>query len=632
MGRYALPGNAETLTELGSGRVGWLNLNLQVGSHTINRVSTTSFFLTKEIHLVGDYSDGWPSDLAYSDDNDSFDESTVWTASEYNAELNETYFSLAGSTQFVDGANPNAGFNGMATLAVRADGSAANIAALLATSNDGSSAANAISWANLITDDANVNAGDIIELYDGGGSYTAATGIVLEMTADMSGTSGNPTIVRAAAGNTPVIQNTGNAIGIDFATGSNFIDVDLDVSVAATNDGVHASGTSGTNGSIYQFTNTYRGDVTGTAGVSSCEDGVATDDDAELRLMNMSFDDLIENGATSGQALTNHTNGKLLCINVNVRNCGVVYADGTPTACSLFWFGGEISGNNATGFETTGGIISNGSTTGMVHLDGVTITHANSSNALFQLTQNNQSARLQFYDCTFNLTGGTTNQMDSDSRFVNCTFNLTGSGFQIRQTQNSRCYFWNNTVNMATIEQMFRVQNGAQVDFQNNLFDMRNASGSGAVVGYNSYTGTQLGFVYNNRFIGSASDAQFTFIDCKVVGNTFAGFTLTSGRRSLDQGVTSGITGSETSQNIFHDCTGGNGAYFLDVSITPDYNIFSGTTASESEALGREIDIELDGNFYPTTLGVFEGARQLAGGDGGLGGRGKTINHGLTIQ
>lgn len=504
----------------------------------------------------------------------------------------------------------------MATLAVRADGTASDIATLIASSNDGSSAANAISWTNLIADtsywtsyDPGTNGADIIELYDSGGSYTAATGFVLEMLSTMSGVSGDPTIVRAATGNTPVIQNTGSAIGIEFSTGSNFIDVDLDVTIGAAEDAVHSAGTSGTNGSSYQFTNTFRGNITGTAGISACEDGISTDDTAEIRAFGCTLTDIVENGASSGQALTSHTGGKILAIDCTINDCNVAYADGSPVGASLIMIGGSISGCTEGGITAT-------TTEGRVVVQNVTINHS-SSTRVFGHTASNQAGRMRFYDCTFNLTGGTNCQFNSDSHFEGCTFNITGTATQIRVSGNSRCFFWRNTVNMDTIYQFFRVQSSAQVDFQGNLFSIAN-SGNGTVVGYNGYTGSQRGFVYNNRFVGASAGtrAQCNFIDCDVIQNTFANLgNAGNGERALDASVTTDASGNpvvsggfEIYQNIFHNCVGNSGAYLISSDITDDNNVFSGTTAVETETYSRDTDVEFDGSWFPTTEGIFEGA------------------------
>ena len=610
--RTDLPGTAVLF---GGGLLtGWTGLSLSVGTYTVKQVAST-LFNSKQIILAGDYSGGWPTKLAYTNDVDTVTYATTFTSTTYNAGDDQTTFVFSSFSPYVVGQNPNAGFNFMATLAVRADGTAANIAALVASDNDGSSAANAISWANLIADDANVSAGDIIELYDNGGTYTASSGIVLEMTADMSGTSGNPTIVRAATGNTPVIQNTGSAKGIDFATGSNFIDVDLDVTIGAAEDAVHASGNSGTNGSSYQFTNTFRGNITGTAGVSACEDGLSTDGTAELRAFGCNLTDIVESGASTGQAMTCHTDGKLLVINCNITDCNVAYADGTPTGTTLIMIGGTISGCTEAGVTST-------TTDGRVILQNVTIDHSSATTVMGH-TASNQAGRYRMYGCTLNLSNGANCQFNSDSHFEGNTFNLTGTATQIRVSGNSRCFFWRNTVNMDSIYQFFRVQSGGQVDFQGNLFSIPN-SGNGSVVGYNSYTGTQRGYVYNNRFIGTSAGtrAQFTFIDCDVIQNTFANLGATGqGQRALDASVTTDASGNpvvsggfEAYQNIFHNCVGNSGAYVVNANIDADNNVFSGTTAVETETYSRDTDVEFNGKWEPTTGGVFEGARVATGG------------------
>lgn len=508
----------------------------------------------------------------------------------------------------------------MATIPVWANGTAANIAA----ATDGSAQATSISWANLLTDSANINAGDIIELYDSGGSYTAALGFVLEITSAFNGASGNPTIIRAATGETPVINPTGTAIGIEFSTGADYVEVDLDVTQGASSAAVHASGDAGTDSASHNFTCVYKGTITGNGGSADDGDGVSTDSTAEILLDGAVIQDiqLITPSSGNPQGVTCHTNSKIKAINnTQILNCNTAYSEGSATDTEFQMYGGVISEPIALGVE-------NGSTAGLVLLKGVTFT-CTSNIAILGHIQNNTASKLILDGCTFNLTGGNINQFDSDTVFRDCTFNLTNPGsFQLRQTQSAVLYFWGNTINYTgAIATIFRAQNSAKVDLQRNTFDLTAATGNGQLTTFASYTGAQYNIFYNNKLIGPSGGARaqvsLTDVDCKF--NTFVNIGQDStSERALDL-ATTGTSPTPTVgenivlYNIFSNCLGNSGAILQNGTWAPviDYNNYADGTADEGDTNGTTTSPSLNSNNESTVAQVWQGARIASSGGGG---------------
>ena len=515
----------------------------------------------------------------------------------------------------------------MATIPIRADGSAANIAA--ATS--GVSASTSLNWANLIADDANVSAGDVIELYSAGGSFTASSGVVLQVTADMSGALGNPVIIREAAGNTVSVISTGSARGIDFAAGCNYVEVDLDVTQQSTDAAVHASSTAGIAGDGYTIV--YKGTVTGRAGAADDGDGISTDgigtaNRSELLLDGATIQDIRRITAAPGspQSVTCHDDSRCRAINgTRILRSNTVYATGGAATANFEMTGGEITTWYGDGIDL------NTNAGGNAIFNSVTITNDQDAR-LHVVTQNDQDGIVLYNQCTINISNSDQiSQNNSGVVIQDTALSITdSSGFQFRCNRSKPIEIRGGSITIvgAKATQLIRIQGaGGRYVVKGVKIDVSALTSGGIFTTGGSTFGTDNKFI-NNKMLGGESGVSLTnnFTDADIRFNTFVGIGVASNsNRAVSVGETNGT--SQVSDNIFSNCLGNNGCIFTD-SGTPfiDRNNYSNGTADEGDELGSTTDPVLNSNNEPTAASVYQGARSFASGGSGSG---KTIGNNI---
>lgn len=511
----------------------------------------------------------------------------------------------------------------MSTIVVRSDGSAPNLAAAtIGTGGDPSSASSALDWDGVVSNAASINAGDIIELYDNGGLYTqesGSSGAIIRIPSSLSGTAGNPIIIRKAATGSPVVRSNNALYGINWEVDTNYTDVDLDVTHRGTVAAIHTEGRSGIAGDGY--TNVYRGTITGRAGAGDDADGISLDNTtgltadfaerSELHGIGATVQDvqLITPAGGSPQAMTPHNECRLKMTNCSILRCNQVFQQGSSGGASLEFIGGTVTDWYGGGFE-------NGSNSGLVHVNGANITQ-NEAPTLFSSTINGTFEGILFENNTITLNSTSqVSQGNNSITFRGNTLNLNGaSSFQIRQlTNNNTLTFVDNVVNVtgAMPGNLTRFQNNTSMVVEGNTFDYSAATGSGNLCAANGVPTTYSLFA-NNKIIGASAGSNLTFTaeDFIIINNTWVNINA---NRAID--IVVNTNDAVILNNIFSNVTGVNGAYLGGTAPTIDYNNYSNGTADEGDDSSSTLDPALNSNYEPTNALVFQGARSSSGGTG----------------